>query len=207
MDADNVHKLLKNLGDSVENISESLKDELLTKVLSEQLEELLKEGELTNKRAIFELEQAKLLNIYAYLLVSMQFTQLKLNGSKFDNQAPVMQEIKRVKEFMDKVKRAEDVFYRRETAEEKKEKVSQEFVKNYISATGQAPAVSRKHFEESGTHVRFNDEDIKKVASQKSKVSKEHQNDKRKKSGKIQQKSGTKVAKDSRRPVQKSKKN
>lgn len=207
MDADNVHKLLKNLGDSVENISESLKDELLTKVLSEQLEELLKEGELTNKRAIFELEQAKLLNIYAYLLVSMQFTQLKLNGSKFDNQAPVMQEIKRVKEFMDKVKRAEDVFYRRETAEEKKEKVSQEFVKNYISATGQAPAVSSKHFEELGTHVRFNDEDIKKVASQKSKVSKGHQNDKRKKSGKIQQKSGTKVAKDSRRPVQKSKKN
>lgn len=190
MEVESVNNLLKNLNELVNSVTDPIKENIVDKTLIESLEEISKTGEIEHNEAVSELEQAKLLNIYSFILVSLQFTSLKLSGNKINNDSPIMMEIKRVKEYMDKVKVAEDLLLKKETKEQKKERESQEFIKKHISVTGSEPAVSKTHF---GSHVRFNDEDEKKVselkeASKKTKKSKASQS--KVSGGKIQKNKG-----------------
>ena len=164
MEVEGVNKLLGNLNELVNSITESIKDNLVDKTLIESLEEISKIGEIEHTETLSELEQAKLLNIYSYILVSLYFTSLKLCGDKINNESPIMFEIKRVKEYMDKVKLAEDQFLKKETKEQRKERESENFIKKHIGVTGNEPAVSKTHF---GSHVRFNNEEEKLIVDAK----------------------------------------
>jgi hypothetical protein len=161
METDGVKNLLATLNDLVKSVSGKLKENILEKTLSESIDEISRKGELENNEAISELEQAKLLNMYSYILVSLYFTNLKLSGVKLNNESYIMQEIKRIKEYMDKVKSAEESLKKNEVNERKKEDESQIFIKTHLS--GHEPAVSKVHFQnkntESGNHVRFNNDE------------------------------------------------
>lgn len=167
-DTEGVNNLLASLESVVNTLSKDLKNDLLEKPLNETLDDLSRVGEIEHNEAVTELEKAKILNIHSYILVSLLFTNLKLNGVKFVNDISIMQEIKRVKEYMDRVKKAEDALYAREFKDKRKEEESAKTINKYLKSE---PAVSKVHFQdrESGKHHRFNDQEGQK--SQKSEIS------------------------------------
>lgn len=168
METETVKKLLGNLGNLVDSFTGQLKDDVLAKTLSEALDEISRKGEMEQNEAVSELQQAKLLNMYAYLLVSIYFTSLKLNGSKINNESVIMQEIQRVKQYTDRVKRAEESLLKKEEGDALKEEESERFIKRHLG--GVEPAVSSEHFQDrkQNSHVRFESgDDIKKLAEQK----------------------------------------
>lgn len=177
-ETDEVKKLLITLGDLTGTISSKLKENVLEKTLSESLDEITrhKESNKANDEALNELEQAKILNMYAYLLVSLSFTNAKLDGVKFNNEAPIMQEIKRVKQYMDRVKKAEESLYESAEKARKREAESETFINKHLGE----PAVSKVHFQDreetnkvqtasKNKHQYFKDHDNLKQAFQEEK--------------------------------------
>lgn len=164
-----VQSLLSNLKELLHSFTTELKDNLTTQTIDETLEEIVKRGEIQKNEAVSELEQAKLLNLNAYVLVSLYFTHLKLKGDKVEANSSIISEIKRVKEFMDKVKVAETQLHQKEKSELKEAEASKELIrKHYGGNQDRTPAVSNAHFEsneekpEAGTHLRFEDKDDQK---------------------------------------------
>lgn len=178
-----VKKLLGNLEELVGTVSSKLQENILDETLNETLEEIARIGEREHNEANSELSQAKLLNLYSYILVSLYFTSLKLNGSKFNNDSPIMQEIKRVKEYMDRVKKAEDQLIKKDEKQKKETQDSKNFIKRQLHE----PAVSKVHFEDDNKKQKEaeqkNIDDTKEV----SKIirSEKKKNSKNKKSGNI----------------------
>lgn len=144
-DTEVVKKLLSNLEDQVNEISHNLKDDILTESLKDKLFNLNKQGELDNKEAIGELNEAKLLNFYSYILVSLYFTSLKLSGSKFNNDSVIMEEINRVKKYMLRVKNAEENLNKIDDVEKENDKYSKSMLKKQLNYE---PAVSHVHFKD-----------------------------------------------------------
>lgn len=190
-ETDAVKKLLTTLSDLTGTISNQLKENILEKTLSETLDEITRhrEDKRENNKALNELEQAKLLNMYAYILVSLSFTSAKLDGIKFNNDAPIMQEIKRVKEYMDRVKKAEDFLFESTEETKKREAESESFINKHLGE----PAVSKVHFqdreetnkvqpESKSNHQYFKDDDKLRQAVQAAKEKKRSDGGKQSKS-------------------------
>lgn len=158
METDLVKKLLGNLNALVNTTSNKLNQNILDNTLNEKIEEIHKLGELENDQIKSELKEAKILNIYSYILVSLYFTNLKLSGEKLNNDSLIMNEIKRVKEFMDKVKKAEELMSQDAESNKLNETTSKSVINRYLNnGSGHEPAVSKAHFQNS--HVRFNNEE------------------------------------------------
>lgn len=171
-----VKKLLNTVGELTGTVSSKLKEDVLRKTLSETLDEITKNGEMEHNFLVSELEQAKVLNTYAYILVSLYFTITKLDGVKFNNETPIMQEIKRVKEYMDRVKEAEDSILESNEKAKKNEAESEKFINRHL----REPAVSSVHFQDKkeaksvhsegqNKHQYFKDDEKLKLAVQSSK--------------------------------------
>ncbi|TID17264.1 hypothetical protein CANINC_004028 [Pichia inconspicua] len=164
-----VQSLLNNLQSLTHSFTTELKDNLIAQTLNESLEEIIKRGEIEKNEAVSELEQAKLLNLNAYVLVSLYFTHLKLKGDKLDSNSPIVSEINRVKTFMDKVKIAETQLSQKEGNVVDQIEGTKDFIeKHYSNNNGRAPAVSKVHFEpkdeasKTGTHFRFDGKEEQK---------------------------------------------
>ncbi|KAG0674759.1 hypothetical protein C6P42_002074 [Pichia californica] len=143
-DTETVNKLLSNLGEVTSTLSNKLKEDILGKTLKERIDEIVRDGEIENNEIKSELEQAKLLNMYSYILVSIYFASLKLNGCKFKNDSSIMFEIKRVKEFMDRVDKAQSSLNDIDEREKDKQVESEKFINSHLKE----PAVSRVHFQD-----------------------------------------------------------
>lgn len=161
-ETDTVNKLLIKLNEITGSLSHNLKENIVNDSLREKIDEIKRDGELENNEVNSELEQAKLINMISYILVSLYFTNLKINGSKFNNESPIMLEIKRVKEYMDRVKRAQELLNKSEERDNKMEIESEKMVNKYLKE----PAVSKVHFQDRNDqtesskvneHKRFND--------------------------------------------------
>lgn len=161
-ETDTVNKLLVKLNEITELLSHNIKENIVDVSLREKIDEIKRDGEFGNNEINSELEQAKLVNMISYILVSLYFTNLKINGSKFNNESPIMLEIKRVKEYMDRVKRAQESLNKAEERDNKLEIESEKMVNKYLKE----PAVSQAHFQDRNNqkeppklneHKRFND--------------------------------------------------
>lgn len=145
METDAVSKILGSLGSLVKSFSSNLKENVLSQSINETIEEISKQGELEHNQAVSELQQAKVQNLNAYLLVSLYFTHLKLNGDKLNADSNIMSEIKRVKEFMDKVKVAEKRLDQQEEKDTKRAEESEQFMNKHFG--NRSSAVSSAHFQ------------------------------------------------------------
>lgn len=163
-ETETVNKLLIKLNEITELLSHNIKENIVDVSLREKIDEIKRDGEFENNEVNSELEQAKLVNMISYLLVSLYFTNLKINGSKFNNESPIMLEIKRVKEYMDRVKRAQELLNKAEERDNQIEIESEKMVNKYLNE----PAVSKVHFQDRNDqketpklneHKRFNDKD------------------------------------------------
>lgn len=195
METEAMTSLLNSLSDIVNEVTSKLKGDILETPLCETLEELTRAGEAKQLQTVTELEQAKLLNLYSYILVTLQFTSQKLRGARIDNNSEIMQEIKKVKDFMDRVKTAEDDLTRKNNKERAMEEQSEKLIQKHIN--GQEPAVSNVHFQGNkmkpeGNHVRFDNsktkENTPKKETESSSVKVEERLNKKNSKNKTQQK-------------------
>lgn len=97
-------------------------------------------------------ERLLLSNKYAYVLSSLLFVYMKVLN--FKDLSPIMDELGRVKYYMDRVKQLQS----RDQAQEKLEKEKEVQVKSVINSSlglTCSPSISKVHFE--GKHTKFED--------------------------------------------------
>ncbi|GMM27758.1 Lrp1 protein [Martiniozyma asiatica (nom. inval.)] len=178
-DVKTMETLLKSVTSNIDTLQETL-----SPLQAKPLVDLLNEIEATNDPQR-NISKAQLLNLQSYLLTSLYFIYLKLQGENKDNKHPIMQDIARVKSYMQRVDRAE----KNDEREEEKEEEAKEYAKKVLQriSGNYEPAVSKVHFE--GKHTKFESE-IKQEAdadvseTDKAKLSKQIKNKKKNSKGK-----------------------
>ncbi|KAG7749643.1 hypothetical protein KL912_001644 [Ogataea haglerorum] len=140
-DIDAVKKLLASLHHGVEELEIKLKSGMLAKSLLNHVQ-----GAKT------PLEKVNLYNNYAYVIASLYFVLLKASGENKKNEHPVMQELNRVKLYIERAKKAAA---KEENTEEFRRKVAEAAERHVRNQLGEKvePAVSKVHFE--GKHTKF----------------------------------------------------
>ncbi|KAG7812195.1 hypothetical protein KL921_001427 [Ogataea angusta] len=144
-DIDAVKKLLASLNHGVEDLETKLKSGMLAKSLLNHVQ-----GAKT------PLEKVDLYNNYAYVIASLYFVLLKTSGENKKNEHPIMQELNRVKLYIERAKKA---VTKEENTEEFKRKVAEAAERHVRNQLGEKiePAVSKVHFE--GKHTKFGDKE------------------------------------------------
>ncbi|ESW99746.1 hypothetical protein KL918_001318 [Ogataea parapolymorpha] len=148
-DIDTVKKLLVSLNHGVDELEIKLKSGMLAKSLLNHIQ-----GTKT------PLEKVDLYNNYAYVIASLYFVLLKTSGENKKNEHPIMQELNRVKLYIERAKKAAT---KEENTEEFKRKVAEAAERHVRNQLGEKiePAVSKLHFE--GKHTKFGDKEDKET--------------------------------------------
>jgi uncharacterized repeat protein (TIGR03833 family) len=94
-DTANVVDLLEELGDNIDDLETAL-------------EPLLKTPISTLSKNLAPLEKAKLLTWLTYAIETILFSHIRLNGTEDPKSHPVMTELKRIQQYMQKVQQAEN---------------------------------------------------------------------------------------------------
>ncbi|ANZ76846.1 BA75_03427T0 [Komagataella pastoris] len=136
-----VQQLVNNLDVRLDNVSASL-DEVL---------ELKKLDEITEKMS--QLDQCKMLNSLSYILSSLYFAYLKVNGVKDVHTHGIMNDLQRVKLYMSRVKTFEEKSRKSELQEVQKK----ESIHNNLKDSLGTPAISSANFNDNkqSTHIKF----------------------------------------------------
>ena len=107
-DTANVVDLLEELGDNIDDLETAL-------------EPLLKTPISTLSKNLAPLEKAKLLTWLTYAIETILFSHIRLNGTEDPKSHPVMTELKRIQQYMQKVHQAENPVGKRENLSLNKE--------------------------------------------------------------------------------------
>ncbi|EJS43443.1 lrp1p [Saccharomyces arboricola H-6] len=151
-DIEKIKPYVKSFSNALDELKPEI-EKLTSKSLDEQL--LL----LSSERAKLDLT-----NRYAYVLSSLMFASTKVLGAK--DMSPILNELKRVKSYMDKAKQYDDKISR----SNEKLHAEQEKAKNIISnvldgnKNQSEPSISKSNFQ--GKHTKFeNDESAATVVT------------------------------------------
>lgn len=148
---DTVKHLVSNLDGSILNLQEALQPFFDIKM-----------DEALSKCSTSE-EKIKLYHEYLYVTNSVLFAFLKVSGVKTDDH-PIMKEIARTKQSMNKLKELKKSIELKNIEEEEKKKKTAEFLQRSLGTTGglaapeslKSPAISSANFK--GKHTRFSEE-------------------------------------------------
>ncbi|KAH3668050.1 hypothetical protein OGAPHI_001804 [Ogataea philodendri] len=154
-ETESVKKLLASLSRGIDDLEKNVKSEVFIRSLLEHVQE-----------AKSPLEKVDLYNNYAYVIASLYFVLLKTSGENKKNEHPIMQELNRVKLYIDRAKKAEQIKKNGNIDPDEASKAAERYVKNQLGEKVE-PAVSKVHFE--GRHTKFdtseeNDKDSERPA-------------------------------------------
>ncbi|AOA63456.1 Exosome complex protein [Komagataella phaffii CBS 7435] len=138
---DTVQKLVNNLDVRLDNVSASLDEILEFKKLDDIIEKMS------------QLDQCKMLNSLSYILSSLYFAYLKVNGVKDVHTHGIMSDLQRVKLYMNRVK----TFEERSRESEVQEIQMKESIHNNLKDSLGTPAISSANFNDNkqNTHIKF----------------------------------------------------
>lgn len=156
--SDNIRLFIKSLDSSVDQLESSL-----APILKKSLDELIFTTTAGDENE--QISKIKFYNNFLYTLIATIFSYLKSVGINTDTH-PIMNELNRIKTYMARVKRLQDIQEGKVKTEEQKQQDSKTFLQNVLggSAGGAAasesmsqPAISSSNFK--GTHTKFKDEE------------------------------------------------
>ncbi|ODV88073.1 hypothetical protein CANARDRAFT_228666 [[Candida] arabinofermentans NRRL YB-2248] len=156
-DLNTVKQLINTFENGLNEFDTKLMNDLLSNNLNEKIQEI--ESSNFNKNHI---KKAELYNTYSYLITSIYFIYLKINGLNNDNKHSIMNELNKVKSYINRCKLSINNKEKEELNEKKSQKEANEFIKRQLSGgsgntttttTTYEPTISKVQFE--GKHTKF----------------------------------------------------
>lgn len=151
MDAEHIRNYISALDASIEGLSGALDP-----VLRTSLDDKIAECQLPQERI-------KIYNNHLYVTISVLYSYIKTLGIN-TNDHPIMEELKRIKEFMKQAKEVEESLKNKEVEDLKSKDNAKDFLQRTLGTTGAAvldsmksPAISSENFK--GAHTKFADQD------------------------------------------------
>lgn len=182
MDPDHIRNYISALDTSIDGLSKALDP-----VLSTSLDDKIAECQLPQERI-------KIYNNHLYVTISVLYSYIKTLGIN-TNDHPIMEELKRIKDFMKQAKEVEESLKNKQEEDLKSKDDAKDFLQRTLGTTGAAvlesmksPAISSQNFK--GTHTKFADQDNEDSDSDNNTETKKKQDDKESKVSKPQLKAG-----------------
>ena len=149
-----VKEILESLQGQIKTLGTLVDDTLLKKNLNELLFDLND----SSQQAKSEILKCRLVNAYAYVISSLYFSFLKADGNNQQNDHPIMEELRRVRSYINRV---ETIQQKQETHKKKEEssiKKAEKFINSNFgeNRSREHAAICRVQFE--GRHKRYSDD-------------------------------------------------
>lgn len=179
-DIEKIKPYVKSFSNALDELKPEI-EKLTSKPLDEQL--LL----LSSERAKLELT-----NRYAYVLSSLMFASMKVLNVK--DMSPILNELKRVKSYMDKAKQYDNKISRSNEKSQAEKEKAKSIISNVLDGNKNQfePSISKNNFQ--GKHTKFeNDKPADNVVTKiidNTKQVRKSDSTKNKKSGRVSKKGG-----------------